>query len=100
MTPIGVGLWVTGVKKIEKFFFSNFDIFFANLPRGVSELPGENLVSPYSSKSSSIFSIFTIRVIFVILGRKMTKKLVGLFEARITFLFPSKEILERNFSTS
>ena len=39
----------------------------------MSELPGENHVSPYSSKSSSIFSVFTIRVIFVILGRKMTE---------------------------
>ena len=63
-----------GVKKSKKKNFSQILIFFVELPRGMSELPTKTCFAPFSSKSSSIFSIFTERVIFDILdGNKETR---------------------------
>ena len=63
-----------GVKKSKKKFFSQILIFFVELPEGMSGLPTKTCFAPFSSKSSSIFSIFTERVIFDILDGTKEKR--------------------------
>ena len=74
MTPIGVGVGIAGGEKILKKFFSQILIFFVELPGGMSELPTKTCFAPFLSKSSSIFSIFTERVIFDILDGTKEKR--------------------------